>query len=157
MKWRQLVGHYAGTTAHKGLVTFFALRFSIRLVGRSIVHDLSKYRWDEARYFLPVARRLFETPYYSSLYKRQLSEIGLGLLRHYERSRHHPEHHPNGIQGMSLLDFVEMYLDWLAATQRHRHGDIVKSVEINQGRFGYSDDVKAILANEANGERQRPG
>jgi len=52
-----------------------------------------------------------------------------------------------GIRGMTLLDVVEMLCDWKAATQRHADGDILKSVEINQKRFGYSDELKAILRN----------
>lgn len=83
--------------------------------------------------------------------------IGPGLLLHYVRSKHHPQHYPEGLRGMSLLDFVEMYIDWLAATKRHRHGDIESSVQINQGRFGYSDDIKAILTNEAKREKRKKG
>lgn len=52
-----------------------------------------------------------------------------------------------GISGMSLLDLVEMLCDWKAATLRHNDGDIRKSIEINQKRFGYSDELKRILLN----------
>jgi len=52
-----------------------------------------------------------------------------------------------GILGMSLLDLVEMLCDWKAATLRHNDGDIRKSIEINQKRFGYSDELKAIFLN----------
>lgn len=50
-----------------------------------------------------------------------------------------------GINGMSLLDLVEMLCDWKAATLRHRDGDIRRSIEINQQRFGYSDELKRIF------------
>lgn len=52
-----------------------------------------------------------------------------------------------GIRGMSLLDLVEMLCDWKAATMRHLDGDIGRSIEINQKRFGYTDEMKAILQN----------
>lgn len=52
-----------------------------------------------------------------------------------------------GINGMSLLDLVEMLCDWKAATMRHNDGDIRRSIEINQKRFGYSDELKAIMLN----------
>lgn len=55
-----------------------------------------------------------------------------------------PEH---GIHGMTLLDLVEMFCDWKAATLRHKDGDIRRSIELNQKRFGYSDDLKRILLN----------
>lgn len=53
----------------------------------------------------------------------------------------------DGIRGMSLLDVLEMLCDWKAATLRHNDGDIRRSIEINQGRFGYSDELKQILLN----------
>lgn len=50
-----------------------------------------------------------------------------------------------GIRGMSLLDILEMLCDWKAATLRHADGDLLKSIEINQRRFGYTDELKSIL------------
>ena len=32
-----------------------------------------------------------------------------------------------------------------AATLRHNTGDLARSIEINQRRFGYSDDIKRCL------------
>lgn len=52
-----------------------------------------------------------------------------------------------GLRGMSLLDVLEMLCDWKAATARHDDGDIRKSIEINQRRFCYSDELKQILLN----------
>ena len=69
------------------------------------------------------------------------------LEHHYKENRHHPEHFENGIKGMTLIDLVEMISDWKAASERHNNGDIIKSIEINQKRFGYSDDIKQILLN----------
>lgn len=48
---------------------------------------------------------------------------------------------------MNLVDLIEMLCDWVAATKRHEDGDILKSLEINQKRFGYSDEFKNILKN----------
>jgi hypothetical protein len=69
------------------------------------------------------------------------------LDHHYAMNSHHPEHFATGIQGMSLLDVLEMLCDWKAATLRHNDGDIRRSIELNQKRFGYSDELKAILLN----------
>lgn len=55
----------------------------------------------------------------------------------------------NGINGMSLMDIVEMLCDWKAASERHNDGDIMKSIEINKTRFGISDQMTAILINTA--------
>lgn len=48
---------------------------------------------------------------------------------------------------MDLIDLMEMMCDWKAATLRHNDGDINKSLEINQKRFGYSDELKEIMKN----------
>jgi rubrerythrin len=51
------------------------------------------------------------------------------------------------INGMSLLDVIEMLADWKAAGMRHADGDIQKSLEINKKRFDISDQMAAILEN----------
>ena len=58
----------------------------------------------------------------------------------------------NDSDGLNILAMptkfaIEMICDWKAATLRHNDGDIRRSIEKNQERFGYSDDVKAILLN----------
>ncbi len=45
------------------------------------------------------------------------------------------------------MDLVEMFCDWMAATERMADGDIMNSIEINQARFGYSDDLAEIFRN----------
>lgn len=54
-----------------------------------------------------------------------------------------------GINGMCLIDLIEMLCDWKAATMRHKDGDLSRSIEINQKRFGYTDELKTILHNTA--------
>ena len=72
------------------------------------------------------------------------------LDHHYKFNQHHPEYFDKGIQGMNLLDIVEMLCDWKSATERHDDGNIFKSIEINQKRFGYSDELKQILLKTIN-------
>jgi len=43
---------------------------------------------------------------------------------------------------MQEIDKLEMIADWQAAVSRHKDGNILKSIEINQKRFGYSDKDK---------------
>jgi hypothetical protein len=51
-----------------------------------------------------------------------------------------------GIRGMTLLDLIEMLVDWKAAGERHENGSIAKSLEVNKKRFGYGDELQAILS-----------
>ena len=48
---------------------------------------------------------------------------------------------------MNLLSIIELLADWSASTKRGKGGDIMKSINKNQERFGYSDDIKQILIN----------
>ena len=80
-------------------------------------------------------------------YKSFLAGLKPALDIHYKNNRHHPEHFANGIKDMTLLDLLEMLCDWKASSERHADGDIYRSIEINQSRFGYSDELKTILKN----------
>ncbi len=51
------------------------------------------------------------------------------------------------ISQMNLIDLIEMLCDWYAASLRHADGDIFKSIELNQERFEYSDELKQIFTN----------
>ena len=122
-------------------------RFSSLLYDRALRHDSSKIQSQEKPIFDEFTPKLKGATYGSEEYQGFLKEMGLALKHHYEMNEHHPEHWEHGIRDMSLLDIVEMFCDWLAATRRHADGDIWKSIEINQGRFGYSDDLKSIFKN----------
>ncbi len=117
------------------------------LTRRSEVHDQSKLQSPELEIFDEFTPKLAGSTYGSDEYKQFLAEMKPALDHHYAANSHHPEHYPNGIQGMNLLDVLEMLVDWKAATMRHNDGDIRKSIEINQKRFGFSDELKTILLN----------
>jgi hypothetical protein len=44
---------------------------------------------------------------------------------------------------------IEMLADWKAATEHHDDGELAKSREIQQERFGLCDQLVAILSNTA--------
>lgn len=135
------------TMLHKSKVTDNINSIIRSLVFRSINHDNSKLSEDEKPIFDKVTPALKTLTYGSDEYKEQLKKMNVALKNHYTMNSHHPEHFVNGINGMSLVDVVEMICDWVAASERHDDGDIFKSIEINQERFGYSDDLKNILIN----------
>lgn len=54
-----------------------------------------------------------------------------------------------GIEGMDLLDLVEMFCDWKAASERHNDGNILTSITKNADRFGLSPQLVRILENTA--------
>jgi len=117
------------------------------LTVRQVQHDVSKLVSPEKEIFDEMTPRLKASTYGSEEYQGFLMQMQVALDHHYKKNRHHPEHFPNGVSGMTLIDVIEMLCDWKAATLRHADGDIRKSIEINQKRFGYSDELKQIFLN----------
>lgn len=135
------------TYHHIGVVRELLGQVIKELVDRAQNHDASKLEDPELATFDEYTAKLKTSTYGSEEYKGFLAGMGEGLQHHYAHNRHHPEHHDDGIIGMNLVDLVEMLCDWKAATQRHDDGDIRRSLEIQQERFGYSDELKSILLN----------
>lgn len=120
----------------------------VELVKREMWHDYDKiHDKTEKTLFDEYTPKLKNCTYGSDEYKSYLKGLKEGLDIHYANNRHHPEHFENGIKGMNLIDLLEMICDWKAASERHADGDIYKSIELNQKRFGYSDELKNILKN----------
>jgi len=137
----------AETRLHQFNVRRFMYVIIDLLTDRLINHDKSKLVNPELDVFVEFTPKLKESTYGSDEYKEFLKGMQLALKHHYENNRHHPEHFENGIRGMNLVDIVEMFCDWKAATLRHNDGDISKSIEINKKRFNYSDDLEQIFKN----------
>lgn len=135
------------TYKHIHTVREYLFRVIRNFCDRAQVHDQSKLETPEREAFEEYTPKLRATTYGSEEYERYRKEMGKALDHHYANNSHHPEHYPEGVRGMSLLDLLEMLCDWKAATLRHADGDILRSIEINQQRFGYSDELKRILLN----------
>ena len=117
------------------------------LMYRQSQHDQTKLQSPEVEIFEEYTPKLRDCTYGSDVYRGYMKEMKVAIDHHNKTNRHHPEHFENGINGMDLLDLIEMVCDWKAATLRHNDGDIHRSIEINQKRFGYSDDIKQLLLN----------
>ena len=135
------------TNKHKQSVMEKVAHIQTKLAIRAAAHDNSKFSELEANLFIEMTPKLKNSTYGSEEYKQFLKDLKPALDHHYKYNRHHPEYHKEGIKGMSLVDLIEMICDWLAATERHADGNIFKSIEINQGRFNYSDELKQIFIN----------
>lgn len=120
------------------------------------VHDRSKLESPEKEIFDKFTPKLRNTIYGSDEYKQYLKDMGTALQHHYKNNRHHPEHFENGINGMTLMDIVEMFCDWQAAIQRHADGSLMNSLKHNKERFRISDQLHNILCNTAK-ELERGG
>ena len=137
------------TQAHIDNVIVMIYMFLSELELRAERHDESKLQDPELSGFVKWTPKLKESTYGSDEYKGFLKEMKVFLDHHYQHNRHHPEHFQEGVSGMNLIDIIEMFCDWCAATKRHNDGDIFKSIEINQKRFDLSPQLAEIFKNTA--------
>jgi hypothetical protein len=155
------------TYQHIDQVRKYLGQFVRDLLTRSAIHDASKLEPPELEAFDTYTPKLSKTAYGTSEYERYRHAMGEALEHHYAMNRHHPEHHERGIAGMTLTDLIEMLADWKAASERHGghrppmpaapgrsdapeyDSDLVRSIGLNQERFGYGDELRAILENTA--------
>lgn len=138
----------ADTLAHINRVQNLIAEAMDNLALRAERHDLSKLEEPEKSYFDECTIKLKSIHYGSPEYKAALAELKPALDHHYAANSHHPEHYPNGVDGMSLFDLLEMLLDWKAATERMQNGgDIRRSLKINRDRFWLSPQLESILSN----------
>jgi hypothetical protein len=147
------------TYEHIGVVRRLLGHVVKELLDRADGHDASKLVDPEREMFNEYTPKLKHSTYGSDEYKGFLAGMGDALQHHYANNRHHPEHHEDGILGMTLIDLVEMTCDWIAASQRHADGDPHRSIDVNQERLRYDDQIKRILHNtvDALEPRAEPG
>lgn len=119
----------------------------IQLIARGVCHDLSKLEPPEKEIFDEWTPKLSGVTYGSNEYREMLNKMRPAIDHHQANNRHHPEFHKDGIDGMNLVDLVEMICDWQAAAERHNDGDVRRSIEINQERFKMTPQLANILRN----------
>ena len=118
-----------------------------QLIDRGNKHDESKLLSPEKEVFdieTPVLNTLI---YNSDEYKDSLKRLSVALDHHYKNNSHHPQYYENGIDGMTLIDVIEMFCDWKAAVKRTKDGDINRSIDINSERFKMSEQLVNIFKN----------
>ena len=137
------------TMKHQAEVARGIAGFCWRLQKRALQHDASKLKRPEKPAFDIATWKLSKMEYGSPEYKKSRKELQPTLEHHYAMNDHHPEHFPNGVNGMTLDALVEMFYDWSASVKRNKNGDIFESIEINTKRFKLSKQLKSILINTA--------
>lgn len=118
------------------------------LAVRGVIHDASKLQEPEKSLYDTYKPRIQEVElefgYGSPEYESMVKELDPAFRHHFENNRHHPEYFENGINGMTLIDLVEMFCDWKAAASRYGKSP---NIESNKKRFGMSDQLAEIFQN----------
>lgn len=134
------------TKEHIGKVAGLLESFSRQLIDRARQHDASKLSEPEKSMYDVFRPRLDSEALGSEENKRTLIEMGDALKHHYRSNRHHPEHFVNGIDGMTLVDLVEMVCDWSAASKRKDPNGKV-NLQWARDRFEISEQLLEIIRN----------
>lgn len=137
------------TTAHINRVRSLLYQIAGMIHDRAQMHDQSKLGPKEKPIFDEVTGALSGLTYGSKEYKAQLAKLKPALDHHYANNSHHPEHYKAGIDGMSLLDLIEMLADWKAAGERHKDGSMTRSLTVNKKRFKVSKQLQSVFENTA--------
>jgi len=135
------------TLVHIQHVQKFLNMLIVELLARGEDHDASKLNDPEVAAFAERTTVLSKLDYGSQGYLDELKNLRPTLKHHYESNAHHPEHNENGIDGMNLVDLLEMFCDWKAATLRMKDGNLERSIGINTERFNISPQLVNILKN----------
>ena len=112
---------------------------AIDLIRRGEQHDQSKLESPEVELFTEFTPKLAASTYGSSEYEGFRQSMWPALEHHYAKNSHHPEHWPNGINDMNLLDLLEMFCDWRAAGE-----GIIMGIFLSllwEFRIQYSDEL----------------
>lgn len=138
------------TSEHIRAVQGIVCWFAEVLLKRGAEHDRSKLESPELEGFAFRGRELSGLEYGSEEYRANLTRLNEILRHHYAANRHHPEHFVNGVDGMDLIDVVEMFCDWMASARRNKGGNIYRSIEIGAERFQLDPQLVKIFINTAN-------
>lgn len=139
----------AETLIHIDLVSSYLESIKLELSKRQYSHDRSKLQPEELDVFVEYTPKLKASEYNSPEYHQNLAEMKVALDHHYAHNRHHPQWFQEGVMGMTLIDLIEMLVDWKSSTERTKDGCIYKSIEINKDRFNIPEPIVQILRNTA--------
>lgn len=104
------------------------------LYNRKLMHDASKLSEEE----LPIWEKMDSEPRYeygSPEYFDKIKRYKKVFDIHYKKNRHHPEHYPEGVWNMTIIDIIEMMCDWLGYRDSLSYTDAIKIVAEQMFRY----------------------
>ena len=135
------------TLDHIGKVGANLAQVVAELSRRIGLHDASKLLPPEKATYDRVRPLLDAAEYGSDDYHAATKLLGPAFEHHCEVNRHHPEHFDNGVNGMTLIDVVEMLCDWHGAAQRRPNGHVSGGLQHNIEKYGIDPQLASIIQN----------
>lgn len=130
---------------HITLVQKNLLLLAKKLEQRALIHDLSKFKIDEFEGFIEINQIARQHKYGSPEYQASMVDKADLVNLHFSRNPHHPEHYPDGVADMSLIDTIEMVCDWKAASEAYGNTTLEEGLEIQRARFGLSEEAMGLI------------
>jgi hypothetical protein len=133
---------------HNRAVSRILIQIALRLFFEGVVHDKDKLFtgikevWDR---FTPRKKLV----YGSREYYEHLAGMDPARQEHYRLADHHPEHFPNGVNGMTLVGLCVYFADNVDTCRQHGDGNIANSFRINERRHKYGKVLEDIFINTA--------
>lgn len=128
---------------HRNRIKTLISGFIYELNRRIEDHDKSSFETQE-RSLLDDIVALGELQCGSEEYNKLKESID--NKHHHASNSHHPEYFKFGIDGMSLLDLIEMLCDWKAIAAEHRC-DFDQVLSENIKRFNISPQLESVIRN----------
>lgn len=119
------------------------------LTTRAFSHDYSKLNEPELSGYAGLSDALKGLTYGTPEHKAAFAPFKQVIDHHYAVNDHHPEHFKLGINGMNLLQLIEMVCDWKAASLRNSD-TLADSLDVSFKRFGIDTQLANIIRNTVN-------
>lgn len=116
------------------------------LIRRAANHDKSKLEEPELSWWKEMdkePRYSYGTPEYEDKMKRWKKLFD----HHYKHNRHHPEHFKFGISDMTLVDLIELIVDWIGYKDIVTVADAIKVCEQQMVRYKFPEELRSIFTN----------
>ncbi len=125
---------------HKRRVASYLESVANELFRRAAEHDNSKFSPEEYDIYDEVFPELQKYAYGTPELKAAYERLGPALKHHFQVNDHHPDHFAAGVDGMNLIQLIEMVCDWLAASERSKT-HITTGLSINKERYHIDDQL----------------
>lgn len=132
---------------HKEEVVVAMAKFAAEISYRAGVHDNSKFSADEFDINSEHVQHFNKYDFDTAEEKNLRELVGPAIIAHRKRNRHHPEHFENGIDGMNLIDLLEMLCDWQSASKRAKGDSLRKGLPILKEKYNISPQLLKIIEN----------
>jgi len=132
---------------HKESIAKYMAKFAAELSYRSAIHDVSKFKKEELEVYAEFIDEMNKHPFNSPEEKELREKYQTASIVHKKLNRHHPEHFENGMEGMNLIDLIEMLCDWRSASERSAGDSIRKGLPIMKDKYNISPQLLKILEN----------